>query len=150
MKSPRSRRKWEMTLHGLPPHYWSNLECLSATISVYGELLQPSVQLVESLTEDELAKQKCLLFTAKNLNQIKSIEVTKAGIKEHIGTELVTLVYFPRARGVTHNGTANVECLHTVVYKQYVRKSARILGKYVTFHLHPRSLMDHLRLTKLR
>ena len=37
-------------------------------ISVYRELLQPSIQFAETLIEDELAKSKCLLLIAKNFN----------------------------------------------------------------------------------
>lgn len=114
-------------------------------VSIYGELLQPSIQSVESLTEDELVRRKCLLLITKNLNQVKGTEMTEASICEHIGTELVTSVYFPHARGTTHSGVANVECVNAIVYKQHVRKSARILGKYVTFHPHPKSLDGSLK-----
>ena len=114
-------------------------------ISVYGELQQPSIQSVETLTEDELAKRKCLLLIAKNLNLTKSTEEIEASIQEHNGTELVTLVYFPRARRITHSGVANIECVNAIFYKQHVKKSTRILDKYVTFHPHPKSLDGSLK-----
>lgn len=114
-------------------------------IPVHGELLQPAAQPNESLTEDEIAKRNCLVLIAKNLNQVKNVEATEEAIRSHIGTELVNALYFPRAQGSTHSGVANIECANAIVYKTHLRKSARILGKYVTLHPHPKSLDGSLK-----
>ena len=124
------------------PEYLRMLE--RNKILVYRELLQPSIQSTETFTKDKLAKRKCLLLIAKNLSQTKSMEETKASIREHIDIELVTSVYFPRARGIIKI-IANIECVNAIIYKQHVKKSARILGKYVTFYPHPKSLDGSLK-----
>ena len=50
-----------------PKQLWM-IECNK--ISIYGELLQASIQSAHSLIGDELTKRKCLLLIAKNLNQV--------------------------------------------------------------------------------
>ena len=94
----------------------------------------------EGLTDEEITKRNCLVLIAKNLNQTKSTTATEEAIRRHIGTELVMAVYFPRAQGTTHTGVANIECGSAIVYKNHARKTDRIIGKYVTFYPHPKSL----------
>ena len=80
------------------------------------------------------------MLIAKNLNQRKSTTAIEEAIRRHIGTELVMAVYFPRAQGTTHMGVMNIECGSAIVYKSHARKTDYILGKYVTFYPHPKSL----------
>ena len=94
----------------------------------------------EGLTKEEIAKRNCLVLIAKNLNQTKSTTATEEAIRRHIGIELVTAVYFPRAQGTTYTGVANIKCRSAIVYKSHTCKTDRILGKYVTFYPHPKSL----------
>ena len=109
-------------------------------ITIGSEVLRPVAQTSKELTEEEIAKRNCLVLIAKNLNQTKSTTATEEAIKRHIGTELVTAVYFPRAQGTTHTGVANIECGSAIVYKSHAHKTDRILGKYVTFYPHPKNL----------
>ena len=85
------------------------------------------------------------MWIAKNLNQTKSTTATEEAITQHIGTELVTTVYFLRAQGTTHTGVVNIECGSAIVYKSHTRKTDRILGKYVTFYPHSKSLDEALK-----
>ena len=39
-----------------------------------------------------------------------------------------------------HVGSCNIQCLNATVYKKYVKQNAKILGKYVEFCPHPKSL----------
>ena len=80
------------------------------------------------------------MLIAKNLNQTKSTTAIEEAIRRHIGTELVTAVYFPRAQRTTYTAVMNIECKSAIVYKSHARKTDRILGKYVSFYLHSKSL----------
>lgn len=39
-----------------------------------------------------------------------------------------------------HGGSYNVQCLNAAVYKKYIRQNHRIVGKYIEFSSHPKSL----------
>ena len=39
-------------------------------------------------------------------------------------------------------GSCNVQCLNAAVYKKYVKQNHLILGKYIEFSPHPKSLDD--------
>jgi hypothetical protein len=41
-----------------------------------------------------------------------------------------------------HDGIYNLEVINPIVYKQYVRKSSKLLHMYVKFTPHPRILDD--------
>ena len=101
---------------------------LRYTITIGGEVLRPIAQRLEGLTEEQIAKRNCLVLIAKNLNQTKSTMTTEEAIRRHIGTKLVTAVYFPRAQGTTHIGIANIECGSSIVYKSHVHKTNHILN----------------------
>ena len=120
----------------------------SLKIPVMDELLQPSRATGEILTEEEVAKRNCLVLIAKNLNLIKSMKDTEIALKTHFGTKNINVVYFPRARGTTHSGVANIECPSPVVYMQYVKKTTKILGKYMTLQPHPKSMTGSLKPNK--
>ena len=47
-----------------------------------------------------------------------------------------------------HKGTANVQCLNAIVYRQWVGKTIEIFGKHVTFAPHPKSLQGAIPPTK--
>ena len=113
---------------------------LKHTITIGSEVLKPVAQTLEGLTEEEIAKRNCLVLIAMNLNQTKSTTATEEAIRRHIGTELVTAIYFARVQGTTHTSVANIQCESAMVYKSHARKTDRILGKYVTFYPHPKSL----------
>jgi hypothetical protein len=79
---------------------------------------------------------------------IKKIEVTKESIKAMLGGLNITSFYFPGQVGDLHKGTANVQCLNAIVYRQWVSKTVKFFGKHVSFVLHPKSLQGAIPPTK--
>ena len=71
---------------------------------------------------------------------MKKIEDTKKSIKVVLGALNVASFYFPGQVGELHKGTANVQCLNAIVYRQWVGKTVEIFGKHVSFTPHPKSL----------
>lgn len=57
-----------------------------------------------------------------------------------MGVKNVVSIFYPRQKGDTHSGIANIECLNAAVYKQHLKKSARLHHKWVKFQPHPNSL----------
>ena len=60
-------------------------------------------------------------------------------IKKHMGEKNVVSIFF-RVEGGKHVGSYNVQCLNAAVYKKFSKKNGKILGKYVKFCPHPKSL----------
>ncbi len=79
---------------------------------------------------------------------MKKIEDTKESIKAILGGLNVASFYFPGQVGELHKGTANVQCLNAIVYRQWVGKTIEIFGKHVTFAPHPKSLQGAIPPTK--
>ena len=79
---------------------------------------------------------------------MKKIEDTKDSIKAVIGGLNVASFYFPGQVGDLHKGTANVQCLNAIVYRQWVGKTVEIFGKHVSFAPHPKSLQGAIPPTK--
>ena len=57
-------------------------------------------------------------------------------------------------KNAKHLGSCNIQCLNATVYKTFVKKSAKLLGKRAEFTAHPRSLheantFDKAELTRL-
>ena len=50
--------------------------------------------------------------------------------------------YYPRGNEEKdqHNGICTLKVLNLILYKQYVRKTTKLLYKYIKYTLHPRSL----------
>jgi hypothetical protein len=109
-------------------------------IPVLGELLNPVITSGNQLSRDDVIRQNCLVLLAKGLNLTKLIEPTTASLQAHFGKKNIVSVFYPRATGTIHHGVANVECLKSAVYKQHLRKSARLHNKWVVFRPHPNSL----------
>ena len=109
-------------------------------IPILDELFTPVVSSGDQLSRDEVIRRNCLVLLAKGLNLTKLIELTTASFYAHFGTKNIVSVFYPRATTKIHHGVANVECLNSAVYKQYVNKSARLLNKWVSFHPHLNSL----------
>ena len=60
-------------------------------------------------------------------------------IKKLFGEETVIDIFF-RLKNGKHTGSCNIQCLNATVYKKYVKQNIQILGKYVEFSPHPKSL----------
>jgi hypothetical protein len=61
-------------------------------------------------------------------------------IKEKMGAKNIVDIYYHASEGQRHSRKANVECLNPIVYKQFLDKTIPILGSYVEFIPHPKSL----------
>ena len=78
---------------------------------------------------------------AKNLNKTKTTAALEEGIRNFFGEGNVVRVFFRLEKG-KHVGSCNVQCLNAAVYKKYVKQNHLILGKYIEFSPHPKSLDD--------
>ena len=102
----------------------------------------------EGLTEEELRKKNATMLCLYGLHKMKRINDTKDSIKAVLGGLNVASFYFPGQVGDLHTGTANVQCLNAIVYRQWVGKTIEIFGKHVTFAPHPKSLQGAIPPTK--
>jgi hypothetical protein len=68
------------------------------------------------------------------------MEMITHDIKEKMGSKNVVDIYYHASEGQKHSGRANIECLNPIVYKQFLDKTIPILGSYVEFTPHPKSL----------
>ena len=95
-------------------------------IPVLGELLQPITNKGDHLSREDVVKRNCLVLIAKGLNLTKPMDSTTEALKSQLGPKNVASIFYPRQKGSTHSGIANVECLNSAVYKQNLRKSFRL------------------------
>jgi hypothetical protein len=109
-------------------------------VAINGDLICPTTNNLEKLTEAKLAKKNCLMLIAVNLNMYKTTEEVEHGIKEILGDKNVVNLYFPRRCDNAHSGTLNVECQFPTTYKQYVKQTVKLHNKYIKFTPHPRSM----------
>ena len=108
-------------------------------IALDNGILDAKFTIREKLTEDDKARKNALILIVKNLNKTKSVEELEYGIKEHMGEKNVISIFF-RLEGGKHVGSCNVQCLNAAVCKKFSKKNGKILGKYVEFSPHPKSL----------
>ena len=107
-------------------------------IALDNKILDAKFTMREKLTEDDKARKNALILKVKNLNKVKSVEELECGIKEHMGEKNVVCTFF--RLGGKHVGSCNVQCLNAAIYKKFSKKNGKILGKYVEFSPHPKSL----------
>jgi hypothetical protein len=114
-------------------------------IRVQQEVLQRTVTKAEATrkrnaTPEQRARKDCLKLVVYNLPPTKSTEAITFAIKENMGEKNVVDIFYHNSDGEKHSGKANIECLSPIVYRQYLDKTIAILGKYLEFTPHPRSL----------
>jgi hypothetical protein len=114
-------------------------------IRVQQEILHPTIPKTEAgrrRTEapDQKEKKDCLKLCLYNLPKRATLEMISHAIKEKMGAKNVVDIYSHASKGQKHSGKANVECLNPIVYKQFLDKTIPILGSYVEFTPHPKSL----------
>ena len=102
----------------------------------------------EGFTEEEIKKKNATMLCLYGLHKMKKIEDTKESIKAVIGGLNVASFYFPGQVGDLHKGTANMQCLNAIVYRQWAGKTVEIFGKHVTFAPYPKSLQGAIPPTK--
>ena len=103
------------------------------------EIMEVNFANIEKLSENDKARKNAVVLIAKNLNKIKTTATLEEGIKKLFGEQNVAGIFF-RLEKYRHVGSCNVQCLNATVYKKYVKQNHPILGKYVEFSPHPRSL----------
>ena len=108
-------------------------------ISFFNEIMEVNFASTEKLSEDDKARKNAVVLIAKNLNKTKTTVALEEGIKKLFGEENVAGIFFRLEKG-KHVGSCNVQCLNATVYKKYVKQNHLILGKYVEFSPHPKSL----------
>jgi hypothetical protein len=114
-------------------------------IRVQGEILYPTIPKIEIGRRrlealDQKEKRDCLKLCFYNLPKRATMEMITHAIKEKMGAKNVIDIYYHASVGQKHSGKANVECLNPIVYKQFLEKTILILGSYVEFTPHPKSL----------
>ena len=108
-------------------------------ISFDNEIFEAKFTSRDKLTEDDKARKNALILIVKNLNKVKDTEIIEYELKKHMGERNVLNVFFKIENG-RHVGTCNVQCLNAAVYKKFVKKNTKLLGKYIEFTPHPKSL----------
>lgn len=109
-------------------------------IGILGELIRPTAATKDRLSHEAVVKRNCLVLIVKGLSLVTEADLITEALKTHLGERNVASVFYPRAKTLLHNGIVNLECLNAAVYKQHVRKSAKICGKWIEFQPHPNSL----------
>ena len=108
-------------------------------ISLDNEIFEAKFTSRDKLTEDDKARKNALILIVKNLNKIKDTETIEYELKKHMGERNVLNIFFKIENG-KHIGSCNVQCLNAAVYKKFVKKNVKLLGKYIEFTPHPKSL----------
>jgi hypothetical protein len=91
---------------------------------------------------DQKEKMACLKLCLYNLPKCATMEMITHAIKEKMRAKNIVDFYYHASEGQKYSGKANVECLNPIVYKQFLDKTIPILGSYVEFTPHPKSLKD--------
>ena len=108
-------------------------------ISLDNEIFDAKFISRDKLTEDDKARKNALILIVKNLNKVKDTDIIEYELKKYMGERNVVNVFFKIENG-KHVGSCNVQCLNAAVYKKFVKKNTKLLGKYIEFTPHPKSL----------
>ena len=72
---------------------------------------------------------------------MKNIEqIGKKTSMDTLAPKMPSIFFTTNARNGKHLGYCNIQCLNGTLYKKFVRKSTKLLGKYVEFTAQLRSL----------
>ena len=108
-------------------------------LSFFNEMVDVNFASNEKLSDDDKARKNALILIARNLNKVKTTMQIEDAIRKCMGERNVLGFYFRLENG-KHTGSCNVQCLNSFVYKKFVKKNEKILGKYAEFTPHPKSL----------
>jgi hypothetical protein len=82
-------------------------------------------------------KKDCLILSLYRLPKLMKVDFTSEGIKQKMGEKnVVSIWYHKQDEFGRHGGSANVQCLNPIVYRQFVNKTLPIGGHYVEFKPH--------------
>ena len=108
-------------------------------IFLHNEIMEAKFTSRDKFTEDDKARKNVHILMLRNLNKVKNMEQIEHEIKKHMEEKNVINIFFKIENG-KHVGSCNVQCLNAAVYKKSVKKNVKLLGKYVEFTPHPKSL----------
>ena len=108
-------------------------------LSFFNEIVDVNFASNNKMSEDDKARKNAVILIARNLNKVKTTMQIEEAIRKCMGDGNVLGFYFRLENG-KHTGSCNVQCLNSFVYKKFVKKNEKILGKYVEFTPHPKSL----------
>lgn len=109
-------------------------------MGILGELLRPITTNNNHISREVVIKRNCLVLIITGLNLNKTSDQVTAALKEYLGEKNVASVFYPQAKPPLHSGIVNLKCLNATVYKQQLRKSARICSKWIEFQPHSNNL----------
>jgi hypothetical protein len=111
-------------------------------VSFAGKMITPTLMMQQNWTRKEIAKKNCLTLITKNLNITYLQSEVNEALQKLMGSKNVVTTYFPKGSTERnqHDGICNLEVINPVVYKQYERKTIKLLHTYMKFIPHPRSL----------
>jgi hypothetical protein len=86
-------------------------------------------------------KKDCLTLSLYRLPKFMKVDATTKGIKQKLGEKNVVSIWYHKHDEIgRHGGSANMQCLNPIVYRQFVNKTLPIGGHYVEFKPHWKSL----------
>jgi hypothetical protein len=114
-------------------------------IRIQQEVLHPTIPKNEGRRRgadapEQKEKKDCLNLCLYNLPKHATMEMITYVVKEKMGAKNVVDIYYHASEGEKHSGRENVECLNPIVYIQFLDKTIPILGSYVEFIPHPKSM----------
>ena len=71
---------------------------------------------------------------------MKNIEQIEKNIERYFSPKNAINFFTTDARNGKHLESCNIQCLNATLYKKFIRKSVKLLGKYVEFTAHLKSL----------
>ena len=108
-------------------------------VSFFNEMVEVNFASNVKLSEDDKARKNAVMLIARNLNKVNTTMQIEEGIRKFMEEGNVLSFYFKFENG-KYPGSDNVQFLNSYVYKKLVKKNEKILGKYVEFIHHPKSL----------
>lgn len=93
----------------------------------------------EDLTKDEIKLKNATMLCIYRLFKMEEVEETKISIKVVIGEKFVVSFFLRQIRDF-HKGSANMQCLNLIIYKEFINKTLQVFGKDIAFTPHPHSL----------
>ena len=95
----------------------------------------------QKISVEDKVKKDCLTLSLYRLPKLLTVDATSEGIKQKMGEKNVVSIWYDKQdEAGRHGGSANVQCLNSIVYRQFVNKTLPIGGYYVEFKPHWKSL----------
>jgi hypothetical protein len=123
--APTPQQATKIELHQIPV---PNQELLSGRTS-------------QKISAEDKVKKDCMTISLYRLPKLMKVDAISEGIKQKMEEKNVVSIWYHKQDEVgRHGGSANVQCLNPIVYRQFVNKTLPIGGHYVEFKPHWKSL----------